>query len=230
MIEEHDQEMSKSQGGIGGGGGNSYYTMDRLGLLIGNYICIQKAKQLADSALKLLDSDDGNDHTNALGLYTLAIEEFGKAVILKEECFVDNDAVTQKVPMSIFTGNKAHDRKFEEAMKRLPRECKNIRVGTYLAFPSGKPTKVRLGREGPYIRVPPDKSGNFFATYTTNIDMRLSCFYVDWDETKRRWVFNMKVEKKEELRKALNKFKEKIVDYEIVTEIQRKAQGRQQSP
>jgi AbiV family abortive infection protein len=219
--------MSKSKGCRGSS--NSYYAMGRLGLLIGNYICIQKAKQLADSALKLLDSNEGNDHTNALGLYTLAIEEFGKAVILKEECFIDDDAAPQKVPKSIFTGNKAHDRKFEEAMKRLPPECKNIRVGTYLAFPSGTPTKVRLGKKGPYIRVPADKRGNFFATYTTNMDMRMSCFYVDWDETKQKWVFNMKVEKKEELRKALNKFKETIVDYEIVTEKQRKAQEKKQS-
>jgi AbiV family abortive infection protein len=209
---------------------SGYYTMSRLGLLIGNYICVQKAKQLADSALKLLDDNDTNDHTNALGLYTLAIEEFGKAVILKEECFVDNDAVTQRVPKSLFTGNKAHDRKFEEAMKRLPRECKNIRVGTYFAFPSGKPTNVKLGKKGPYIRVPANKSGNFFGQYTTNMDMRMTCFYVDWDETKRKWVFNMKVESKEELRKALKKFKEKIVDYEIVTQIQRKTPEMQQSP
>jgi hypothetical protein len=85
-------QKRKSQAAVGN------CTMDRLDLFIGNYICIQEAKQLADSALKLLDSSDGNDHTNALGLYTLAIEEFGKAVILKEECLVDDDGVTQKVP------------------------------------------------------------------------------------------------------------------------------------
>ena len=109
-------------------------TMSRLGLLIGNYICVQKAKQLADSALKLLDSDDPNDHTNALGLYTLAIEEFGKAIILKEECFIDNDDVTQKVPKSLFTGNKAHDRKFEEAVKRLPMNVRTLELGHTLHF------------------------------------------------------------------------------------------------
>jgi AbiV family abortive infection protein len=88
---------------------NPNYTMGRRGLLIGNYMCIQKAKQLADSALKLLSSDDVNDHTNALGLYTLAIEEFGKAVILKEECFVDDDEITQKIPKAIFSGKYAHN-------------------------------------------------------------------------------------------------------------------------
>ena len=75
---------------------NPYYTMNSLVLYTGNHICLVKAKQLADSALRLLSSYDVNDHTHALGLYTLAIEEFRKAIILKE-CFIDDDNVIQKI-------------------------------------------------------------------------------------------------------------------------------------
>jgi AbiV family abortive infection protein len=214
-------------------GDDFYYTMSRRALLIGNYICIVKAKQLADSALKLLSSDDANDHTNALGLYTLAIEEFGKAAILKDECFRndvdDDDPISQKIPKGIFSGKDAHNRKFKEAVKRLPPECKDIMVGTYRAFPSGIPTKDRLGRRGPYISIPKDVSGNFFGQYTASMDMRMSCFFVDWDETRKKWIFNMKVENKEELQKALTTFKEKILDYDIVTMIERKSKGGGQS-
>jgi hypothetical protein len=71
--------------------------------------------------------------------------------------------------------------------------------------------------------VPANVDGNFFGLYTANVDMRMSCFFVDWDDTQRRGVFNMKVEKKEELESALNIFKEKITDYEIVTMIARKS-------
>jgi AbiV family abortive infection protein len=205
---------------------NPNYTMGRRGLLIGNYMCIQKAKQLADSALKLLSSDDVNDHTNALGLYTLAIEEFGKAVILKEECFVDDDEITQKIPKAIFSGKYVHNLKFKKAIERLPPECKDIRVGTYLPFPSGIPTNVQLGMKGPHVPVPANVDGNFFGLYTANVDMRMSCFFVDWDDTQRRWVFKMKGEKKEELESALNTFKEKITDYEIVTMIARKSSSQ----
>ena len=126
-------------------------------------MCIVKAQQLAESALRLSSSDNTADHTIALGLYTLALEEFGKAVILKEECFVDDDEVIQKVPKWLFTGSKAHQRKFKTAMKKLPPECKVITVGTYLPFPSGIPTRTRVGKKGPFVRVPAGVDGNFFA-------------------------------------------------------------------
>jgi AbiV family abortive infection protein len=174
---------------------DSYYTMNTLGLFIGNYMCIVKAKQLADSALRLSSSDDPNDHTHALGLYTLAIEEFGKAVILKEH-FIDDDAVLQKIPKNIFKGKSAHDIKFKKAIECLPPECKNFMVGTYRAFRSGIPTKDRLGMKGPLVPVPAGVDGIFYGEYTANMDMRMSSFFVDWDDTRRKWVFNMKVKKK----------------------------------
>ena len=82
--------------------------------------------------------------------------------------------------------------------------------------------------KGPHVPVPANVDGNFFGLCTANVDMRMSCFFVEWDNTQRKWVFNMKVEKKEELESALSTFKEKITDYEIVTMIARKSssQGR----
>lgn len=197
-----------------------YYAMSRRVLIWGNYMCILRAKQLADSALKLSSSDNPDDHTIALGLYTLAIEEFGKAVILKEDCFVDDDTKTQKVPKWIFVGSRAHQTKFERGMDKLPPECKAISLGTYVPFASGQPMKQRIGKKGPEVYVPGGLTGNFFTKYTADVHMRMSCFFVDWDEIGRRWIFRMPVEDREELQTALTKFKEKIGDYDLVAMIQ----------
>ena len=56
------------------------------------------------------------------------------------------------------------------------------------------------------------------------MDMRMTCFFVDWDDSRLRWVFNMTVQKKEELQRALTTFKEKIIDYDLVTLSERKQQ------
>lgn len=190
-------------------------------------MCILRATQLADSALNLSSSDNANDHTIALGLYTLAIEEFGKAVILKEDWFVDNDAIPQKVPKSIFEGHRAHKTKFEKGMNKLPPECTAFMVGTYVPFASGEPMTKRIGKTGPEVFVPSGVTGYFFAKYTANVHMRMTSFFVDWNEENLSWIFHMKVEKREELQTALTKFKEKIKDYDLVVEIQ-KRQGQQQ--
>ena len=203
---------------------DSHYTMNRRALITGNYMCILKAKQLADSALRLSSSDDPNDHTIALGLYTLAIEEFGKAVVLKEECFVDDDAARQKVPKSIFAGGDAHERKLKKAKEKLPAECQVFTVGTYLPFPSGQPTKVKVGKKGPYVRVAPGVDGYFFTKHPANVNLRMSCFFVDWDETEHNWQYHMRLKKREELQRALTTFKKKLDDYDMVVMIQRRQQ------
>jgi hypothetical protein len=133
----------------------------------------------------LSSSDDANDHTHALGLYTLAIEEFGKAILFKK-CFnyyYYDDPNSQKIPKAIFRRKHAHELKFENAMEHLPPECKDIMVGTYLPFPSGQPTNVRVARKGPYVPVPAGVSGNllffsfssFFFICSTSSMHSVSC-------------------------------------------------------
>jgi AbiV family abortive infection protein len=190
-----------------------YYTTDRLTLFTGNHICIVKSRQLADSAIKLL-SDNEDDLTRALGLLTFAIEEFGKAVFLKE-CFVDHEEAVQKIPRAIFKGKESHELKFSKAMEKLPPDCKKIFVGRRVVLPSGRPMTLRLGKSGPYVTVPPDTSGNFFAEYAANFDVRMNCFYADWDEKEEKWMFNMKV-RREDLQKAMSSFKKHIMDYHLV--------------
>lgn len=190
-----------------------YYEIGRLGLFTGNHVCIVKAKQLAKSASILLAGDE-NDCTHALGLYTLAIEEFGKAILLKEY-FKDDDESIQNIPTNIFTGNKSHEIKFQKALDNLPEVCKNIFVGIWTVFPSGADRKIRIGRRGPHVFVPKDRTGTFSAQYAPNFEVRMNCFYVDWDVIQKKWSFNLKVTKKD-LETAIEKFNERILNYDIV--------------
>ncbi len=180
--------------------------MSQLGLKMGNYICIKNCEGLLDSALLLLKNSTNFNH--ALGLYTFAIEEFGKAILLKD-CWNDaNDK--QYVPKIIFGGRGTHPQKFERALENLPDECKKIMVGIKLAFPSGKDFELDLGLQGETLSIPKDTSGTFLTDVLTKMDVRMRCFYVDWDETSNdwtKWRTNLQTDP-EVLEKAIKTFKQ----------------------
>lgn len=188
------------------------YRIGRLALFIGYHICIVKARQLVDSAFKLISVE--HDLTHALGLYTSAIEEFGKALLMKE-CYTP-DETPKRVPRNIFEGQDAHKLKMKKALKNIPDICKQVRVGIYVPFPSGKPTTINLEQLGVTIKIPANTEGNFFSKYIINSQVRKNCFYVDWDEEQRRWMFNIKVNK-DDLMNAMEEFKKHIEKYEYVT-------------
>ncbi len=123
---------------------DSHYTMNRRALITGNYMCILKAKQLADSALRLSSSDDPNDHTIALGLYTLAIEEFGKAVVLKEECFVDDDAALAKKFPSRYSQEVMHMNASSKKQRRnFLQNVRSLRLAHTFHFLQVNPQKSK---------------------------------------------------------------------------------------
>lgn len=80
-------------------------------------------------------------------------------------------------------------------MKKLPPECKVFTVGTYLPFPSGQRTRVKVGNKGPIVRVAPGVSGYVFGKYTANVYLRMNCFFVDWDEKEHNWQYHMRLKK-----------------------------------
>jgi AbiV family abortive infection protein len=204
-------------------GDDSFYDLTSFGRHLGNYMSILKAKQLAESALQLSNSDDSKDHTIALGLYTLAIEEFGKAIIIKEVSEGDDDDTARyKIPKEIFKGRDAHKLKLNKALEKIPPECQIFTVGTYLPFPSGQARTVKVGKNGPTVRVAPGVEGYVYTKYPTNVNLRMSCFFVDWDETGGEWQYHMKLENIDELQRALTIFKEKLDDYDMVFLSQRK--------
>jgi AbiV family abortive infection protein len=79
---------------------------------------------LLDSSEKLLDNG-GNDALCA-GLYTYAVEEYGKLLFLKKY-----RPVSGKVTIRYRDEFRDHIKKFSEAITNLPNECTNLRQAIF---------------------------------------------------------------------------------------------------
>ena len=90
-------------------------------------------KNTLSGTLRLLESADillsnNGDVAISAGLYTYAVEEYGKLILLSESPLkngkveIDYDLLFGKLK------HKTHDSKFQAALNRLPDECKNIGV------------------------------------------------------------------------------------------------------
>jgi hypothetical protein len=83
--------------------------------------------RMLESADKLLQS--GGNEAICAGLYTYAVEEYGKILLLKELSPLEGKV---KIEINgIFRGKRAHKRKFDIAAKNLPSECKTLHEGAF---------------------------------------------------------------------------------------------------
>ncbi len=189
--------------------------MSETSLKIGNKICIKTTERLLASSFTLLENSSNLDH--ALGLYTFALEEFGKAVLLKE--IIDDETNPKQVPKEIFGSGKrsAHNIKFKKAIEILPKDCISIWVGESITIPSGKTTEQSLGKIKGTVSVVAHTTGTFLTTVLMNFAVRMRCFYVDWDENSQywhKWKANLQTDR-DSLKNAINKFKKIIPKYDF---------------
>ena len=191
------------------------FLMSRRSLLIGNYGSIQASKKLLDSAELVLRNSINLDH--ALGLYTLACEEFGKAIVLKESLDGGGEKI-QKIPKYIFGfGANSHKKKLKKAIKNLPQECTQLPIGENITIPSGKKMKMKLGISDAILVTPANTTGVFLTDVSLVPKIRERCFYVDWDETSdnwHKWRLNLQTDKKS-LQKAIDSFRKELSKQKI---------------
>lgn len=130
-------------------------------------------KNTLSGVLRLLESADillssNGDVAICAGLYTYAVEEYGKLILLSE-CVPENGKVDINLKQ-LFYGHKSHDSKFEAALNRMPDECKNIGVDFWAGhFPKG-------WWDGLF---PDEKS------VVAGFKSRLAIFYCDLDASKK---------------------------------------------
>ena len=87
-------------------------------------ITLQRILKLLDSAQILLEN--GGSVTVCAGLYTYAVEEYGKILLLRKSRKVDaHDRVKYK------EGFRDLNTKFRLAVKHLPNECLTLRIGIF---------------------------------------------------------------------------------------------------
>lgn len=81
---------------------------------------LQRILRLLESAEILLDN--GGNGAICAGLYTYALEEYGKMLLLKQ-----SSHVAGKVKIKYKNGFRHHPTKFRLAIKNLPNECTTLR-------------------------------------------------------------------------------------------------------
>ena len=89
--------------------------------------CIENIQGLLKSAQRLLEDKSTVQH--ALGLYMYAIEEYGKAHLLKSHLAANKNHIL--IPRWIFgvgnpPNNTSHNEKLREGFRNLPQDCKKL--------------------------------------------------------------------------------------------------------
>ena len=136
-----------------------------------------------------------SDNSIALGLYTFAIEEFGKLLYLLEA--FKTDKKSYQIPKDIFIGRESHKIKFEKALQKLPMECILLEYGieVHTNFSTENIT-IPVNPQGDEITITGETTGTFSIGTTGNpIDLitRMGCFYLDWNDGKKVWKSKPKV-------------------------------------
>ena len=153
---------------------------------------LQKGVTLAtENAKRLLKSAEALVQVNpshAYALYTLAVEEYGKALWLEE---FEKKAKPSKhyEVQKVFTD---HETKLEKAREAIPPTCKNIMLGIRLSVNSIEaPKELWFGvspgpggfkRATKVVPIPGGQTGKFFAVsndYKVDFAARLEALYVD---------------------------------------------------
>jgi len=160
----------------------------------------------------------GGNEVLALGLFSFAIEEFGKSALLSE-CLIKKQKM-YRVPIQFFTGKKSHDIKFEKALSTLPKECTNFEAGIIRLTSENETKTLDVGSKEEIVSIPKGLTGVFSAgDLPIDFETRMNCFYLDWDHQKNKWRSPPKV-LPEPLEKAIIYFEthlaEKLdVEYDI---------------
>lgn len=190
--------------------------------------CFDKADLILNACEHLLKIN--HNPSLIVGLTTFALEEFGKGLHLRDR--LKKPRKQYGVPISLFgLGNKSsHYTKISRALEELPENSKRfyppylIRI---LNDPKTKITKDNNGRE--IIKIHEDSLKDFaglvlsadaiFAAKDDHENIgndgladftaRMLCFYVDWDNEKRKWKKGIPVSDKE-VKLLINTFKKRL--------------------
>lgn len=186
-----------------------FYTLEKNQLLAGIVHCLSKAKQLLADVTRLLGTV--TSLSSALGLYTFALEEYGKALWLYD-CIKESQE-KYKIPKEIFSN---HNKKIKRALNELPEEFSKFYPGARLIIPSTEDETKIVGPNNEKIIRTSATTGVFWNTdkkYVTDFDVRKDCFYVGWDDKKRRWKYEIGIVD-EDLEKFISKLEQNIRSFE----------------
>ena len=103
---------------------------------------------------------------------------------------------------------KPHDEKIKRAFKELPDVSKKIMVGVVVDKP-GPTTKTLKFKGGGGISKKGMTTGLFMTDNHVDFEVRMKCFYVDWNEDRSEWEYELTTTK-EYLENAVACFKTEL--------------------
>lgn len=192
---------------MGHGKTSTYYLLTREQLQEGITKCFENVRELLNTSFTLT----AGKSQYALGLYIIAVEEFGRALLLANCEPPDLNTKWCKVSRMLFKGGNAHKEKINMAYSLLLDSCKNV-FATVIDHPSfGNKINTLKDRTGRYrnlsVPLPKGVRGNFLVPVPVGRDMLEDTFYVEWDRRNNKWrfVFTARADR---LRAAIQDFQE----------------------
>ena len=141
-------------------------------------LCLSNAITLARDSQLLTTK---TDVSIAAGLYTFAIEEYGKALLLHDCLEYNSDKCL--VPKKWFSGKQSHDIKFARALKELPKKCTSYVGEISLHYTDDSEGNLIPAGED-------DEITNLWcggADFVLDFKSRMDCFYVSWNDEMKNW-------------------------------------------
>jgi len=177
---------------------------------VGFSLCVKRVNELLNDA-KILLENGGNVHT-VMGLYTFAVEEYGKALLIQKNSTL-NSKFFGNFPSN---PNNTHNKKSNEAVKVLPDLCTEIRFAvTFFGWERELEKKSSISnrqiRRTLYTSGIFEDGSNEGPNTLADFDTRMECFYVDWDNDRRVWLSKPEIEM-EGLKTAILQFQEHLLD------------------
>jgi AbiV family abortive infection protein len=182
--------------------------------------CIDNVGDLLESSRLLLNNDKDEIEYFALGLYLYAVEEYGKAHLLKG--YFTRNKKQYPVPTWIFgvhrppSGRTSHDEKLEEGFKNLPYVCKKLSKVLEIRYNNFISTHTfvirdKLGQGS--AAVGSGATGIFedptnIPSREIDYDLKKDCFYVDWDDKQKKPKFTIPVIDTEQLIYNIGRFQD----------------------
>lgn len=177
------------------------YALTKDELILGIKQAKENAILLAKQALFLTKK---KEHViTSLGLYSFALEEWGKCLLLHDSLSKGN----YQINIGIFRGSKPHKLKFSRGLDDIPNECKHFRKILDLSNETtilGKHVGDHLILHGISKSGKTWKSKIPVGDFLIDFNARMDCFYLDWDDHNRRWKKQNPVDRKDLQNKIKN--------------------------
>lgn len=172
---------------------NQSYPISKEKLVEGITKCLKNTSQfleLSRYSMEQLDND-----SLSLGIYSYALEEFGKSLRLKD--YLQNDLESYDIPMWIFGRGRhpedknAHSEKITRAIEELGDEFNKVYPGIRILDELKYTETIDLGIDNAQISKPSGTTGTFEDITNEPIpidfNFRKLYFFIDWDCDLEDW-------------------------------------------